>query len=278
MIPLASGAADLRDALSRHELWRALAWYQVKRGNLGTRFGVAWHSLSFLITVGILGFMYATVFHRHADEYVPYLAAGFLVWRFVSAVVIEGLTSITSARGLLSQRAMPISVFSLKLVCVQLYLMGFNALALVAILAIGRIWISPQPGPLFAGLAIVTFAGLAAAILLGVATVFQRWLKSFIPSIMSLAFFVTPILWMPSMLLGGGGAPGSVDFNQDLGSRSALLLVNPFYYFIEIVRGPLLGYDVAASFWLVAIAISAILMVAALTLLSRTKSRILLNL
>ena len=278
MIDLSPAVADLRAAFARHELWRALAWYQVKRGNIGTGLGVAWHSLSFLITVDVLGFMYATIFHRDADLYVPYLAAGFLVWRFLSSVIIEGLGCIISARGYLTQQAMPVSVFPLKLVFYQLCLMGLNALALLAILAIGRIWILPNPAQLLLGLSILVFAGAGTAILLGVATVFQRWLRSLIPSFISLAFFVTPVIWMPNMLLGDDGHAAAIDVSADLGARGALLLVNPFYYFLEIVRGPLLGYEVPAAFWLTAVAMAASLMIAAVSVLSVTRSRILLNL
>lgn len=240
--------------------------------------GVAWHALSFLITVGVLGFLYSTVFNRDPDQYVPYLAAGFLVWRYIASVVVEGARSVIDGRGFLTQLAIPISIYPLKLVCTHVYLMGFNAIAFGAILAIARIWVAPNPALLILGLTIVSIAGVATALLLGVASVFQRWLLNLIPAVMSLAFFVTPILWMPNMLLGGESHPTALDPNAGLEVRSALVLVNPFYYFLEIVRGPLLGNVVPLAYWLVATAITAALLIAALLLLSFTKPRLLLNL
>ena len=43
---------------------------------------------------------------------------------------------------------------------------------------------------------------------------------------MQLVFFVTPIFW---------------DYRHIASSRSFIVDYNPFFYFIEIVRGPLLG-------------------------------------
>ncbi len=275
---LAIGIADLLGALRRHELWRVLAWYDVKRGNASTRIGVLWHSLSFLITVGILGYMYSTFFGRELDVYIPYLAGGFLAWRFISALSTEGVRAVTSGRGLLTQMAMPISVFPLRLVCNHAYIFGLNAIAFVAILAIYRILVIPNPLLLAIGLVIVVCAGVATALLFGVAAVFQRWMQNLIPPVMSLTFFITPILWMPSMLTGSGHEGYALDMSAGVSGRAALVLVNPFYYFVEIVRGPLLGYAIPLWYWLVALAITAVLLGAALLLLSRTKSRVLLNL
>lgn len=275
---LAIGLADLIGALRRHELWRALAWYEVKRGNAATRIGVLWHSIAFLITVGILGFMYATFFGKDLDLYVPYLAGGFLAWRFINGLATDGVNAVTGGRGLLTQMPLPVSLFPLKLVCYHAYILGLNALAFIAILAIYRIMVVPNPLLLILGLAVVTCAGVATALLFGVASVFQRWLRNFIPPVMGLTFFITPILWMPNMLTGDGAGHYTLDLSAGVSGRAAMVLVNPFYYFLEIVRGPLLGYAIPLWYWAVAVAITAILMLAALILLSRTKSRILLNL
>jgi ABC-type polysaccharide/polyol phosphate export permease len=275
---LAVGIADLVDGLRRHELWRLLAWHDVKRGNARTRIGVLWHTLGFLITVGTLGFLYSAVFGQDTHVYVPYLAAGFLVWRFISAIATEGVNSLIAGRGLLTQMAIPVSVLPLRMVCYHGYLFGLNAIAFVLILGLYRILVIPHPLLLILGLFIVVCAGIATVLLAGIAAVFQRWLRNLIPSLMALVFFVTPILWMPNMLTGGDGIGVGLDLSAGVNARTALVLMNPFYYFVEIVRGPLLGYDLPIAYWLFAFGITVLLIGAALVLLSRMKSRILLNL
>ena len=254
---LSVGVADLVAALRRHELWRALALYQLKRSNARTKLGIAWHGLSFFILVGLMGYMYAAFMRRPLDLYVPYLAAGQLCWRFISPMVTEGLKVITDGRGLLTQRPFPISFLPLKLACYHLYLTGLHAIAFIAILAVYRIILVPNPLLLVIGLVIITVAGVGTALLLGIVSVFHRWLQNLIPPFMNLAFFLTPILWMPSMLVGGDANHLAMDLTHGLSGRSTFVLLNPFYYFLEIVRGPLLGYRVPFTFWLVASSIAA---------------------
>ena len=59
-----------------------------------------------------------------------------------------------------------------------------------------------------------------------------------ITSLIQVVFYVTPILWQPSQL-------GS--------KRYVLVDFNPVYYFIEIVRSPLMGHLPPAGFWKVTV-------------------------
>ena len=53
-------------------------------------------------------------------------------------------------------------------------------------------------------------------------------------SIVRIAFFVTPIIWMPESLPG----------------RAVLLEFNPFFHYVELVRAPLLGQAPEFVSWL----------------------------
>ena len=59
-----------------------------------------------------------------------------------------------------------------------------------------------------------------------------------IQSIMRLAFFATPIIWI----------------ERDLGDfGELLLLINPFLWFLKIVRDPLIGYSISVNAWFIAL-------------------------
>jgi lipopolysaccharide transport system permease protein len=62
-----------------------------------------------------------------------------------------------------------------------------------------------------------------------------RDLPQIIANLLQIAFYVTPIVWAPSFLPGGGW----------------LLDINPFYHLIELVRAPLLGSWPPAQSWVV---------------------------
>jgi lipopolysaccharide transport system permease protein len=75
---------------------------------------------------------------------------------------------------------------------------------------------------------------------------------------MQIAFFVTPVIWLPSQL----------------GAREHWMLLNPFFDLLEIVREPLLGKSAGAHVWGVALAITAVLCVGSLALFARVRGRI----
>jgi lipopolysaccharide transport system permease protein len=62
-----------------------------------------------------------------------------------------------------------------------------------------------------------------------------RDIPPMIASIVQIAFFVTPIIWKPELL----------------GNRTAVMDFNVFYYFVEILRLPLLGQAPPDHAWLV---------------------------
>ena len=64
-----------------------------------------------------------------------------------------------------------------------------------------------------------------------------------IENLTRLLFFVTPVFWSPEMV------PGHKRFIIDF---------NPFYYFIEVVRSPLLGKAPETQVYVVVLAITAV--------------------
>ena len=55
-----------------------------------------------------------------------------------------------------------------------------------------------------------------------------------VKSIVQVIFFMTPILWSPSIL------PAKYAF---------FILLNPFYCFVQLIRAPLMGQSIALSEW-----------------------------
>ena len=272
------GLRDFRGALERFPLWRLLAFYDLQRGNFNTRLGIFWHSLTFFLVVSALGYMYSAIFGRPRDLYVPYLAAGFLVWRFISLVTVDALQLLIRYRGFLTQLPMPMTVFVLRNTCYHTYLFGLNAVAFIAILLAFGIALRPDLLLFVFGMALLAVTAIGLTTLLAIAGVILPWTKSLVPPIVNLAFFVTPILWMPGMLVGldDSGVGAGLDASANL--RSAIVLFNPIYHLIEVVRGPLIGYVVAPVSWWLATAICAISLLSSILLLDRTKSKVMIKL
>jgi len=90
------------------------------------------------------------------------------------------------------------------------------------------------------GLLLLLANALWSATLLGILSARFRDLPQIIASILQVAFFITPIIWMP----------------EAAHKRPLLIEANPFYHFIELLRAPMLGHAPTLANWSVAIAIT----------------------
>ena len=92
------------------------------------------------------------------------------------------------------------------------------------------------------GILILILNGIWCALLLGLLCARYRDLNPTINSLIQLSFFVTPIIWDPSLLP----------------DRQFVLFYNPFYHFVESIRAPILGSQVQMETWLVLTGITII--------------------
>src|SRR5262245_15422534 len=94
---------DLRDALQRWRLWITLGWLDVKQRYRRAVLGPCWITISMAVLVLALGTIYAGLFKQDVHSFLPYLAAGFIVWNFCTAAINESTTAFVQAEGLIKQ-------------------------------------------------------------------------------------------------------------------------------------------------------------------------------
>jgi len=82
---------------------------------------------------------------------------------------------------------------------------------------------------------------LASGLLMGLLCARFRDLSPIVTSVMQVAFFITPVIWIPKSLPG---------------YAASLLTFNPFAVFLSLVRDPLMGQPVPLTYWLIALAIT----------------------
>ena len=95
---------------------------------------------------------------------------------------------------------------------------------------------------MFFGLMLLVLNGLWCSILLGMLSARFRDLPQVVSTLLQVAFFVTPIVWMPALA----------------SDRPVVVGANPFYHFLELVRAPLLGSLPSLTNCQVALAITVV--------------------
>jgi lipopolysaccharide transport system permease protein len=211
--------------------------------------------------IGALGFLYAGLFHVNIHTYLPYLSLSLVLWNFISALTSEGCTCFTQSEPMIRAMRMPLSMHAARVVVRNVLVFAHNIIVIVVVFAVLR-----KPPGVLSFLILPAFIlwivdGFAIGLLFGVVCARFRDIPPIVASIMQIAFFVTPIIWSPTILLHRGIGIILIDWN-------------PFYALLEIVRGPLLGSPVLLATWLVALGYSTVLIIVSAWVFSVARPRI----
>ena len=223
----------VRGARARH-LWGLLGWQDIRRRYRRSVLGPFWLTISMGVFVAALGTLYGALLRIELSEYVPYLALGFIVWTLASSMFTEGCIAFTGAEGIIKQSIQPLSVHMYRIAWRNIIVFCHNAIIFVVVALVFSHWPGWTGLLALPGLVLVCLNGVWAGLLLGIVSARFRDVPPLVASIMRVAFFLTPIIWMPSLLPG----------------RALLLEFNPFYHFLELVRAPLLGQVPGLVSWL----------------------------
>jgi lipopolysaccharide transport system permease protein len=257
----ASNRLAMQDIADGARLWRlawTLAWLDIRLRYRGSILGPFWLTLSTAVFVGALGVLYAELFHQDIHEYLPFLALSQVLWSYLAITVSESCLCFTSVEGVIRAVRMPLFVHALRTLVRNVLVLAHNVVVIVAvdiIFAINPGWCALMALP---GVAVWVVDTLAIALLLGAFCARFRDITPIVASIMQIAFFLTPVLWLPGML----------------GRHAVLVTFNPFYALLEIVRAPFLATIPSGAIWLSAVLYSLALCVVSWLLFVRARGRV----
>jgi homopolymeric O-antigen transport system permease protein len=231
---------DILDGARRWELWGLLGWQDIRQRYRRSTLGPFWLTISMGAMVGGIGLLYAGIFHQKVADYLPSMALGVIIWGLLAGLVNENCSAFIEAEAIIKQVKLPLSVHIYRVVWRNLIIFAHNFVIFIIVAVIFKIW--PGWAGLFAlpALALVCVNGVWIGILLGLVSARFRDVPQIVASVMQIAFFLTPIIWKPASLPGHGW----------------ILKLNPFLYFLDLLRAPLLGQLPAVSTWLAALAVT----------------------
>jgi len=246
--------------LRTFDRWATLAWIDTSLRYRRTVLGPWWVTLSTGAMIGSVGLAWATIFNVDLSTYMPFFATGIILWTLISGSLTEACNVFTQAGGLIKSLPTPLIVHVYRMLARHFIILGHNAV-LIAILWLIFQWSIGWSGFLAAlGLAINITALIGVTLILGILCARFRDVPQIITAILQLLFLLTPIMWTPDSVRGK--------------TASILIDVNPFYYLLEVFRGPLLGEPPALIVWLIAIGCALVSVLVGHTLYARFQHRI----
>lgn len=260
---MGSAVQDLRDSLRLWPLIWTLSLFDIRLRYRGSLLGPFWLTLSTAVMIGAIGFVYSRLFHENVAAYLPFLAISLVLWNFISLITAEGATCFSVSAEMIRSQRMAHSVHPARVVVRSLLVLAHNLAVIVVVSIIYPPHLTWSLLSELPALALWVLDASAVALLLGLVGARYRDVPPIVGSVMQIAFYITPIMWSPAMLVDRG-----------LGLSLALIKLNPFYGFLQIVRGPLLGQPVDSGAWTNALCYSVLLVLLSFLLFVRARPRI----
>lgn len=252
----------MEDVTGAIRLWRlaaALGWFDIRLRYRGSVLGPFWLTLSTAVMVVALGVLYSALFKMELHDYLPYLALSLILWNYLAALVSDACTCFTGGEGMIRAVRMPFTLYAARVMVRNTLVLAHNILVIIAVYAYFDVWPGWRAIGVVPGIAVWIVDGMAACLLLGALCARFRDIPPIVASLMQIAFFVSPIIWKPELLIG---------------MQRELLPLNPFYSLLELVRAPLFGTVPDGIVWVSALSYSALLVIVSWLAFVRVRGRL----
>jgi ABC-type polysaccharide/polyol phosphate export permease len=208
----------------RHFLWLH-AGMLIRLRFRGACLGLAWNILQPALYLVLFGFVFAALNRASYREYVVYLFAGLVPWRFFEQACHAMTTSVAASEVITRGFRVPYYYFPASELCAQFVDFLASFLVLLALLALFRM-------PLHATVAVLPLSILLWALIAGgaglclsVLFVFLRDIRPLVQMMLLLALFSSTVFFKPETM---GGQ-----------TRAWWLLLNPVCYWAALFQRPL---------------------------------------
>ncbi|MFZ2029826.1 MAG: ABC transporter permease [Vitreimonas sp.] len=229
-----------------------------------TVLGPLWIAIGQATMIAGFAVVFSGLFHMDPAQYLLYLAAGFPVWTLISQYLIDMPNAFIAAKGVIESYELPWLLHVWRRSFGYLFTFFHHLLALVvAMLGLWAMHSAPvqigwQTLLVAPALLIVLVAGAGAGALLGVMGARYRDLQPAMQVATSFLMLLSPVVWHANQL----------------SANLWIVHLNPIYYFLVLVREPLLGRAPPLDIWLITTAGAVFLFVAGLVVFAASRKRL----
>ncbi len=222
--------------------------------------GIAWSIITPLGLAIIIGAVYSLLFSTDPEVLIPLLFAGLNPWNFIAGTAESGTYSFIAAEGYIKQSTVSAQIFPLRTAMTNFVNLLYSIITYFAIyLFLEPTLFGPKMLLVIPGLFIVFIFALGLANVTSIITLHLRDYQPFQSLILQGLFYVTPIIFPVNELINKGG--------------KWIVLLNPFYYMLEIVRMPMIGIEIPSlQIYLVAIIISLLTFLTSIKIVMKYKN------
>ena len=251
--------SDILKSFAARSQWWTLAMFDIKQRYRRSTLGPLWITLSTGIMVGTLGVLWSTLFKMDIKEFMPYFAAGLILWTFMSGQINEACTTYTQFEGYIKQIDLPLPLYVLRVWSRNLILLAHNMIVFVVVwAAFGFSWMPNLPMAML-GFIIMAFNVFFLSIPIAILCTRFRDISPIVQSLIQVLYFFTPVMWQKKIL------PEKYHWVADY---------NPLNHLFEIVRAPLIGQSAELQSWIWSLAMLVLFALLASFMHKRYRKRV----
>ncbi|MBX9747201.1 MAG: ABC transporter permease [Hyphomonadaceae bacterium] len=234
MASLSVSLQDLGGSIARVQLAAWLAVDDVHGRYRRTVLGPLWITIGQAAMVAGFALVFSGLFGVDPQSYLLYLAVGFPVWTLLSQFLSDMPGVFISAKGVIESYELPWLMHIWRRAFGYVLTFLHHLLILVVVMAAMQVMPSWQMLYAIPALLIVLVAGVGVGMLVAVVGARYRDLQPAMGVASGFLMLMSPVVWRANQL----------EVN------AWIVQFNPFYYYLEILRAPLLQQDVPVSIWL----------------------------
>lgn len=222
---------DLRGIVSSFELWTFLARLDIRKRYARSVLGPLWLVVINAIYIFSLAFVFSILFKIKGGELLPWIAIGVTFWNFIGSFLIESSSNFATNNQIICQERVSFSALMASCLFKNFLIVAHNFIVLPIIMVFFSVPLNYNILWLLAGLPMFIIILYPVGFIIGILSTRLRDIPPLIQGLMTIGFFLTPVMWLP----------------EQVSSHAYVYDYNLFAQMLEIVRSPLLGQ--APSLW-----------------------------
>lgn len=247
-------------AIFRHwPMWFMLGTQDIQLRYRRSTLGPFWITISMAISVYCMGFLYGHLFKVQLEQYFPYLASGIISWAYLSVLILEGVNAFLDSEGYIKNQDSYMSIFIMRMIFRNSIIFLHNLVVFIPIIIFCHVGISFKTLLIIPGILLIVMNVVTWGTVIAVMGTRYRDFAQIIISLVQVVFFLTPVMWMPNLL------PDKYQW---------LVICNPFYQFLNLLRAPMLNAMIDGYSVLIISAITGVGLLLYTYFLRQYKSRI----
>lgn len=249
--------ADLAAAIRLRRVWIALAHQDIGDQHRRTALGPIWLLLNYLAFAGTFIFIFRG--SGSSPTYVSYVATGLFIWLYIMEIIGTSASLFAREEGFIKGTALPLSLYVMRQTMQTVIRSGYAFGGCIVLLLVAG---DPIPlGSLWAIPGIIVIIAVTPAVVTIFAFMGAFFTDSpyIVNNLMRVGMFMTPVFWV---------------YEGTKGVRHIFYYYNPFTYFLEVVRIPILTGNLPVFALVFCCVVGVFCWVIALFLLGRFRKRL----